>query len=301
MTRLRLTLAMLAAALALTGCNEQAGTPASNGEAATGQKSDAAKTRFDTVLESDLRAADRDRDEFRHPGQTLEFFDVQPGHTVIDYAPGGGWYTRILAPYLQKNGTYYGMGFAPEFPKETIAALGPDFVSRVEEGGKAFSSRQADSLGEGFAEDDVRFFFSNAIPDNVTGQADRVLVFRMMHNLKRWGIAEREVQAMFDTLKPGGKLGVVQHRAKADAPDAYVDGSKGYLRQAEVVAIFEKAGFELEAESEINANPNDTADYEAGVWTLPPSYAKGDEDRERYEAIGESDRMTLLFVKPEAE
>mgnify|MGYP001798552597 FL=1 len=121
---------------------------------------------------------------------------------------------------------------------------------------------------------------------------------RMMHNLKRWGVADAETEGLFAALKPGGMLGVVQHRAKADAPEDYVDGNKGYLKEDELIAFFKAKGFQLVDTSEINANPNDTADYEAGVWTLPPSFAKEDEDREKYAAIGESDRMTLLFKKP---
>ncbi|MEL6237500.1 MAG: methyltransferase, partial [Pseudomonadota bacterium] len=151
----------------------------------------------------------------------------------------------------------------------------------------------------GIPAEKLPFYFGNAIPDDLKGTVDRALVIRMMHNLKNWGIADAEAEALFAALKPGGLLGVVQHRAKADAPADYVDGSMGYLKQDELIAFFEGKGFELVEASEINANPEDTADYEAGVWTLPPSYARGDEDRERYAEIGESDRMTLLFKKPE--
>ncbi|MEM6266132.1 MAG: methyltransferase, partial [Pseudomonadota bacterium] len=150
----------------------------------------------------------------------------------------------------------------------------------------------------GIPAEKLPFYFGNAIPEEVNGTVDRVLIFRMMHNLKRWGIADAEAEALLAALKPGGMLGVVQHRAKADAPEDYVDGNKGYLKQEELVAFFEGKGFELVDTSEVNANPKDTADYESGVWTLPPTLAKGDEDREKYAEIGESDRMTLLFRKP---
>jgi len=267
-------------------------TPAvESGEETT--EASASQSALTEVLAADLRAEDRVRDEFRNPAETLAFFQVEPDHTVIEYAPGGGWYTRVLAPYVQENGQYIGVSFPPE----AGASIGEAFVAQVREGGETFSAKQSESTG--IPAEKLPFYFGNAIPEDVVGTVDRVLIFRMMHNLKRWGIDGSEAEALLTALKPGGMLGVVQHRAKADAPDEYVDGNKGYLKQDELVAFFEGKGFELVDTSEINANANDTADYESGVWTLPPSYANGDEDRETYAAIGESDRMTLLFRKPE--
>ncbi len=281
------TLISVASLVALAAC-----TPATETTEDTTEASASADA-LAGVLASELRAEDKARDEFRHPAETLAFFQVEPNHTVIEYAPGGGWYTRVLAPYVVQEGQYIGVGFAPE----AAASLGEEFVERVRQGGATFSARQSESTE--IPPEKLPFYFGNAIPDEVNGTVDRVLIFRMMHNLKRWGIADGEIEALFAALKPGGMLGVVQHRAKADAPDEYVDGNKGYLKQDEMVAFFEGKGFEFVEASEINANPNDPADHEDGVWTLPPSYAKGDEDRETYTEIGESDRMTLLFRKPE--
>ncbi|WOE76034.1 class I SAM-dependent methyltransferase [Alterisphingorhabdus coralli] len=276
--------------LALTAC-EQAGTEAEPTEQGAEAEANAA---LDAVLAADLRADDKARDEYRNPAETLAFFGVEADDTVIEYAPGGGWYTRILAPYVTENGSYVAVGFAPE----AAESLGEDFMARVREGGETFAAKQSESLG--IDAEKLPFHFGNAIPADLNGQVDRVLIFRMMHNLMRWGIADGEIEALKATLKPDGMIGIVQHRAKADAPADYADGNKGYLKQADLVAFMEKHGFELAAESEVNANPNDTADYEKGVWTLPPSYAEGEESKKKYDAIGESDRMTLLFKLADA-
>lgn len=282
----RITIAM-ASGLALAAC-----TPSETAPEAETTEAAAENAKLAEVLASDIRADDKARDEFRHPAQTLAFFQVEPTHTVIEYAPGGGWYTRILAPYVSEEGQYIAASFGPA----AAASLGESFVERVKAGAETFSADQAE--GTGVAAEKLPFYFTEDIPEAVEGTVDRVLIMRMMHNLKRWGVADTEIEGLYKALKPGGMLGVVQHRAKADAPDDYTDGNKGYLKEAELIAFFEGKGFELVDTSEINANPSDTADYEAGVWTLPPSFAKGDEDRAKYEEIGESDRMTLLFRKP---
>ncbi len=243
------------------------------------------------VLAHERRKEDSARDAHRHPAETLTFFDVEPHHTVIEYAPGSGWYTRILAPYLAEKGRFIAVGFDPD----TVDALDESFKARLREGAAGFSATQSKALG--IAPEKLPFHFGNNVPESLNGQVDRVLIIRMMHNLLRWGIAEDEIAALRSTMKPGALLGVVQHRARLDAPDEYVDGNKGYLKQADLIAWFESQGFELVGTSEINANPDDPADHEAGVWTLPPTFALGDKDREKYEAIGESDRMTLLFRK----
>ncbi|MEO1731139.1 MAG: methyltransferase [Pseudomonadota bacterium] len=283
----RLTIALFSA-LALAAC-----APSAGDAVAETAEADAVNTKLAEVLGAELRAEDKARDAFRNPAETLAFFQVEPTHTVIEYAPGSGWYTRILAPYVADEGQYIGS----VFPPEAGAAMGEEFVTSVREGGEAFPAKQSEALG--IPAEKLPFYFGNAIPEEVKGTVDRVLVFRMMHNLKRWGVADSETEGWLNALKPGGMLGVVQHRAKADAPDDYVDGNRGYLKEAELIAYFEGKGFELVDTSEINANPKDTADYEYGVWTLPPTYAQGDTDREKYTAIGESDRMTLLFKKPE--
>jgi predicted methyltransferase len=277
----------LLAVAALAACS-----PASEPAAETPEAKNGGGT-LREVLAADIRADDRARDQFRHPAETLEFLRVEPGMTVIEYIPGGGWYTRILAPYLAESGQYVGVSFPPE----TFASRGEDAVERLRQSGPGFSAKQAKALG--LSPDKVPFYFSDAIPAAIKGKVDHALIIREMHNLKRWGISARELGALREALKPGGYLGVVQHRAKPDAPAAYADGSKGYLKQAEVIALIEAQGFELVEASEINANPKDSADYPGGVWTLPPSFSLGAKDRDKYAAIGESDRMTLLFRKPE--
>lgn len=241
------------------------------------------------VLSHERRAEDKARDRYRHPEETLRFFDIQPTHTVVEYAPGGGWYTRILAPYVASKGRYIAVGFSgDETPIERVqkALAGWDekFPGDVEE-------------MTGVPADTIRVYYGNSIPEDAYGTVDRILIARMLHNLLRWEIADQELLALRRMLKDDGLVGVVQHRAKEDAPYSYTDGNKGYLHEDDVVALMELYGFALVAKSEINANPNDPANHEAGVWTLPPSYRLGEVDKEKYAAIGESDRATLLFKK----
>lgn len=285
-------LSIVVGAFVLGGCNGSS-EPVAPAEPSPSASATSEDGRLAQMLKHERRKDDAKRDTYRHPAETLAFFRVSPDQTVIEYAPGGGWYTRILAPYLSDYGKYVAVGFAPE----GIDSLGADFQRRVREGGESFSQDQSKELG--ITAQKLPFHFGNAIPDELKGKVDRVLVVRMMHNLMRWGIAEAEIAALRDTLKPDGLVGVVQHRAKPDADDEFADGNAGYLRQEAVIAFFEANGFELVGTSEINANPEDPTDHEAGVWTLPPSYALGDEDKDKYKAIGESDRMTLLFRKVE--
>lgn len=290
-------IALVAGALALAACETETEAPAASSPAAATPAPTPTPTKTDgrlaTVISHERRENDAARDQYRHPAETLEFFRLSPDQTVIEYAPGGGWYTRILAPYLADYGKYIAVGFAPD----DVESLDQEFRTRLRRSARTFSQEQSRDLG--ISPDKMPFHFANAIPDQLNGTVDTVLVIRMMHNLMRWDIAEAEIAALRETLKPGGMLGVVQHRAKPDAPDDYADGNAGYLKQEDVIAFFKENGFELVDTSEINANPRDTADYEDGVWTLPPSYSLGDTDRRRYTDIGESDRMTLLFRKVE--
>ena len=245
---------------------------------------------MEAALAQDNRVDDRARDEYRHPAETLAFFQVQPGMTVADFMPSGGWYTRVLVPYLGADGRYIG--------------LNPDPALIQDEGGRAYAMR----MGPRFAEQSPTWNLSGAKVDTMTtdeltdahdGTVDRALIFREMHNLKRWGADGAELDRIHELLKDDGMLGIVQHRARADAPDDYVDGSKGYLRQQDVIDLVESHGFELVGSSEINANAKDPANWERGVWSLPPSYSGADDEATRAAraAIGESDRMTLLFKK----
>ncbi|MHA7821010.1 MAG: class I SAM-dependent methyltransferase [Erythrobacter sp.] len=275
-------------ALALAACDSSVETAVVVDDPSIAAAED---THLADVLWHDRRKNDRKRDKYRHPVETLAFFQLAPDQTVIEYAPGGGWYTRVLAPYLADDGAYIAVGFAPE----GVASLGKDFQTQLREGGEGFAEYQSTELG--IPAEKLPFYFSDAIPERLNGTVDTVLIIRMMHNLVRWGIAESEIAALHETLKPGGLLGVVQHRAKPDSDVEFTDGNAGYLKQADIIALFESNGFELIGSSEINANSKDPTDHEAGVWTLPPSFALGDKDKDRYKEIGESDRMTLLFRK----
>lgn len=228
------------------------------------------------------------RDAARHPYETLSFFGIRPEMTVVELSPGGGWYTEILAPYLKPRGQLI---LAGDDPESTVA----------------YFRRNAERMGKKLQADPARFdrvrvavFAPPAqLQYAAPGSADMVLTFRNVHNWAAQG--EATVAAAFKSvhaaLKPGGVFGVVDHRLPAgQTQDA--KASSGYVHQAYVVRLAEAAGFRLDAASEVNANPRDTADHPGGVWALPPTYGNKDKDRARFEAIGESDRFTLKFVKP---
>ena len=246
---------------------------------------DFTSAQLDSVLAGTWRSdANRARDVYRHPKQTLEFFGVRPDYTVVEITPGGGWYSEILAPLLKDNGHY-------------IAAL-----QKPAGGGEA--RQDSSGLHQKFAADPTHYGkaaiveFDPKTPSfGAPGSADMVLTFRNVHNWTMANTAPAMFKAFFAVLRPGGVLGVVDHRA---APNASLDAVKksGYLPTAYVIKLATDAGFKLEESSEINANPKDTKDYPQGVWTLPPTLTLGDKDRAKYVAIGESDRMTLRFVKP---
>ncbi|MEM0986007.1 MAG: hypothetical protein AAGJ32_07155 [Pseudomonadota bacterium] len=247
------------------------------------------------VLASDIRTEDAPRDIHRRPLETLTFFGITPDMTVAEYAPGGGWYTRVLAPYMAGTGRYLAANHDID-----AYLTGDDVDPERFASAKAFPETFPGRVNEWTGLDPalVTAFEIDEAPEAIAGTVDALLVFRSMHGLTRRGIEDDMAAHAFALLKPGGTLGLVQHRAKADAPDDYADGSNGYLRQADVIANFEAAGFTLIGTSEVNANAKDTADYEGGVWTLPPVLRGGEETRATYEPIGESDRMTLKFRKP---
>jgi predicted methyltransferase len=230
--------------------------------------------------------AARARDQYRHPRETLLFFGLRPDMTVVEVSPGAGWYTDILAPVLKNKGRYVAAhnnpAGSPGAQKQRAA-----FIERAKANAALFGPIAVTSFGKG-------------IEGNLAapGSADLVLTFRNVHNWKGAGFAEDAFKAFYAALKPGGVLGVVEHRLPEDRADTEDSRRSGYVKQSEVVRLAEAAGFKLVASSEINANPKDTADYPKGVWTLPPTLTLGDTDREKYLAIGESDRMTLRFVKP---
>jgi len=228
------------------------------------------------------------RDAARHPGQTLAFFGIEPDMTVVEITPGGGWYSEILAPYLKDKGHY-------------VAAI-VDPAAYEAGSQRDYTQKGKDALAKKFAGAPAQFgnaavvaYDPKAPAFGAPGSADMVLTFRNVHNWRSAGQAEGMFKGFYDVLKPGGVLGVVEHRAKADVP---ADDKSGYVGQAQVIALAEAAGFELAGSSEVNANPRDTKDHPNGVWTLPPSNNHDDVDDAKYQAIGESDRMTLRFVKP---
>jgi predicted methyltransferase len=238
---------------------------------------------IELALAHPRRSGDKARDQFRHPADTLKFFRVKPGMTVVDYMPSGGWYTRILVPYLGKDGNYIGLNPDPG-DNERFAT----YVGGLRE---KFPAMAAKWNLEGAS---VEAYNADELTEEMNGTVDRVLIFREMHNLHRNGILHNELNRLRDLLKDGGMLGIVQHRAKPWAPADYVTGNRGYLRQQDVIGLVEAHGFDLVATSEVNANPRDTADHPAGVWELPPVQRT---KREELKAVGESDRMTLLFRK----
>jgi predicted methyltransferase len=205
---------------------------------------------------------------------------------VVEVWPAGGWYTEILGPYLRKSGKYYAAGWDPDAKAEFIQL-----------GIKAFRDKLAARPDLYGGTEMTVLSFPDKTVIATPGSADMVLTFRNIHNWMGGGNAEKAFAAMYAALKPGGVLGVVEHRAKTDSPQD-PKASSGYVREDYAIALAEKAGFVLEARSEINANPRDTKDYEKGVWTLPPTYGAGEKDKARYTAIGESDRFTLRFRKP---
>jgi predicted methyltransferase len=228
--------------------------------------------------------AERARDRYRHPAQTLSFFGVKPDMTVVEMLPGGGWYSAILAPMLAAQGRYVAAVPPGKATDGFRARMGTDPARYAKVEVAPFVAGQPNTLA----------------PD---GTADMVLTFRNIHNLLGSadqagdGNAPQAFADWFRALKPGGVLGIVEHRLP-ESMDTAREKTSGYVKRSTVLRLAMAAGFQFAGATEVNANPRDTHDWPEGVWTLPPSYALKDKDREKYAAIGESDRMTLKFVKP---
>ena len=227
-----------------------------------------------------------DRDKARHPVETLEFFGFKPTYTVLEYGPGGFWYTELLAPAVAKKGKLIITGSDPSGPADQRSTLNGERTKLALE-----------TAPELYGKVETTYIDSKSpdlkVPD---GSVDLIVCTRELHGMVNGGTIDAWLKEFHDVLKAKGTLGIEQHRAKADAvPEE--SAKKGYLPEKFVIEKAEAAGFKLAGKSEINANKKDTKDYEKGVWTLPPNFAAGDTDKEKYAAIGESDRMTLKFTK----
>jgi len=280
-------LTTLACVLLVAGCATAPAVP----EAPAGPVPEArAEVLLDAAIAGDHRSpANVARDAWRHPRETLLFFGLRPDMTVMEIWPGaGGWYTEILAPVLRDRGRLLAASFDPasdnQFVQESLKAYRtkldarPDVYDKVEV---------------------VALHYPTAMNPVPPESVDLVLTFRNIHNWMPRDAARPMLEAMYAALRPGGTLGVVEHRAPAGLPQD-PKARSGYVSEDYAIELIESVGFRLVGRSEVNANPADTRDYELGVWTLPPTLRLGDKDRDRYLAIGESDRFTLRFEKPAA-
>jgi predicted methyltransferase len=245
---------------------------------------------LDRVLAGDHRSeANRARDQWRHPKETLTYFGLRQDMTVMEIWPGGGgWYLEVLAPTLREHGRYIAASWDPKSESKYVQENSKKLADKLRARPDLYDRIRMTALQ-----------VPNALAPVPDGSVDMVLTFRNIHSWMGNDGAEAMFKAMFAALKPGGILGVVEHRAGTDAPQD-PKAKSGYVRTDYAIALAEKAGFELVGESDVNANPKDTADHPNGVWSLPPSLRGGDTDRERFVAIGESDRFTLKFRKPAA-
>jgi predicted methyltransferase len=246
-----------------------------------------ARVRLQAVIAGDHRTPKYvKRDRYRHPLETLLFFGLRQEMTVVEIWPGGGWYTEILAPFLKGSGKLYAAHRNRDTKDERILK----FIARYD----AKLAARPDQYGE------VEITQLSQEKGDIApaGSADMVLTFRNVHNWMKFGFERHVFEAMYKALKPGGVLGVVEHRAD---PEEFPDPQalSGYVHEEQVIRMAQDAGFRLIGKSEINANPKDTRNHPKGVWTLPPTLRLKDKDRDKYLAIGESDRMTLKFAKPE--
>ncbi len=255
-------------------------------------RSDAATlAALDRVLAGAHRSdANRARDVYRHPRQTLEFFGIRADKTVMEiWAGAGGWYTEVLAPLLRDRGHYIAANWDPSSDLKVVQDSVAAFKTKLDGNPDLYDKVTVSALQ-----------YPGAMNPAPPGSVDLIVTFRNLHNwLAHDQAAPAMLRAMYTALKPGGVLGIVDHRADPALP---VDpkARTGYVNEAFAIELARSAGFEFAGAAEINANPQDTRDYEQGVWTLPPTWRLGDKDRSRYAAIGESDRFTLKFVKPRA-
>lgn len=303
-------LSFIAFAALLIGCQQAAEPPApapsapeSTETAAPAPAPPSASERLAAVLAAQPEEV-QSRYVHRHPQETLEFFGIEPGMTVLEGLPGAGWYTKLLLPYLGSEGHLIGANYALEvfplfgfFSEERIAQM-QTWVTDWPAGAEEWRGPDGAT---------VAAFHFGSMPEEIAGTADAVLHIRVLHNLARFqgegkgNFLDAALADSYRALKPGGILGIVQHEARPEMPDDWANGSRGYLKKSFVVEQVEAAGFEFVAESDVNANDKDRPTADDVVWRLPPTLATSREDPElkaQYEAIGESNRMTLKFRKP---
>lgn len=243
------------------------------------------------------------RFDHRNPKATLEFIGIEPGMTVMEGLPGRGWYTRILLPYLGSEGHLIGADYSLEmYPNFPFAS--EEFMANQRQWTTNFPAGAQEWGGANGAR--VSAFHLGSMPEELMGTADAVFFPRVLHNLARFesqgGYLTAALADAYAVLKPGGTFGIVQHEARTDKSDQFADGSRGYLKKAFVIDVVEAAGFEFVAESDINANPQDQPGDDDFVWRLPPTFATSRDKPElkaELEAVGESNRMTLKFRKPD--
>ena len=241
---------------------------------------------IDNAIAGDHRSAkNKARDSQRHPKETLMFFGIKPGMKVLEILPGGGWYSEILAAALKDHGQLTVASFGADNPSDYMRNVHNRYVTKLEANPQVYGQVKTEVFeDEGY------------LTKIASDSQDMVLTFRNSHNWIRYGGIEQAYKSFSRVLKKGGVLGVVQHRAASDA-DIKQAAEQGYVPQAYLIQLAESMGFKLVAQSEINANAKDTKDHAKGVWSLPPSFREKDNNREKYTAIGETDRMTLRFVK----
>lgn len=231
-------------------------------------------------------AANIARNDYRHPVETLEFFGLKPDMTIVEILPSRGWYTEIIAPFVRDQGKYYAAHFSPNASASYMPPNLRAFESKIAANPELYGKITVRHLNP-----PVEVVIAPA------ASADMILTFRNVHN---WIMAGQQAEffaSFYAALKPGGIFGIVEHRARAGSGMDVMESS-GYVTQTYAIELAEAAGFEFVGSSEINANPKDNKEHPRGVWTLPPNYRLGDIDRAKYNAIGESDRMTLKFRKP---
>ncbi len=279
---------VLAGAVALSACGRK------GDRRPEGVKAGAPMTIEQAVAGEWRTAADKARDAWRHPAESLEFWGLQPGQTVVEFWPGAGWYTDILAPFLAAtDGKLYAADLQPDPADPAAGEIVAAYRRKLREKPRLYGAVELTAFGP------------TSGPVAPAGSADLVLFLRNLHNWMAAGIAEKAFHDAFVALKPGGVLGLEEHRAEPGGVQDVL-AANGYVQQAYAIQMAKEAGFILDETSEINANPKDTKDHPFGVWTLPPvrrSSPRGEPedpnfDHARYDAIGESDRMTLKFVKP---